>query len=107
LSDALESPPAGDSRIERPDIPPSELTRILRKVITEQYDGWADEPIPALSDKTPREAIATPEGREQVIDLLKLYEHGESRAALEEGREPVSYDFLWQELGLDRQRLLG
>ncbi len=64
------------------------------------YANWADEPIPALHDKTPREAIRTKEGKRDVIELIKSYEMGEAKRAKLQQCSPVSFDFLWQRLGL-------
>ena len=50
--------------------------------------------------RTPREAIKTPEGLEQVKFLLRTYEHGEVQQAQDQHRPPVSYDFLWHKLGI-------
>lgn len=38
------------------------------------WHRWLDEKIPALLDRTPREATATPAGRERVEVLLRSYE---------------------------------
>jgi hypothetical protein len=56
-----------------------------------------------LADKTPREAIETPEGLEQVKFLLHTYEHGEAQQAKIQHRAPVSYDFL----AVDRNNTVG
>jgi hypothetical protein len=37
---------------------------------------------------------------EQVKFLLHTYEHGEIQQAKNQQRPPVSYDFLWRELGI-------
>ena len=70
------------------------------------YDNWADEPIPALRNKTPREAIRSKEGKRDVIELLKSYEKGEARQAKMEQRSPVSFEFLWNDLGLEREEIV-
>jgi len=79
---------------------PEALTQIIETSLHNAYAGWADQPIPALADQTPRAAIKTPEGLEQVKFLLRTYEHGEARQARDQNRPPVSYDFLWRELGI-------
>jgi len=56
--------------------------------------------LQALGEQTPREAIQTPEGRQQVVDLLDTYDRNERRMAGEQGREPLSFDFLRREVGL-------
>jgi SEC-C motif-containing protein len=91
--EALESPAPAQ-------LPPEVMTEIIEKHIRKSYANWADQPLPALDDRTPREAIRTPEGLEQVKFLLHSYEHSEARQARDQHRAPVSYDFLWQKLGL-------
>jgi hypothetical protein len=76
------------------------LTELIEKRIRELYVNWADKPLPILGDRTPREAIQTPEGLEQVKFLLHTYEHGEAQQAKAQHRAPVSYEFLWQSVGI-------
>jgi hypothetical protein len=83
-----------------PQLPPEVITEIIEKHIRQSYADWADQPLPALDNRTPREAIKTPEGLEQVKFLLHTYEHGEIQQAQDQHRPPVSYDFLWYKLGL-------
>jgi hypothetical protein len=82
-------------------------TELMQQVLESHYKDWAEDRIPALDGRTPREAVGTPEGREAVIGLLKLYEEAEARAARNEGREPASLQFLWDAVGLDRDEVLG
>lgn len=86
------SPPA--------QLPPEVIAEVIGKRIRQLYADWADQPLPVLDDKTPREAIQIPEGLEQVKFLLHTYEHGEIQQAKNQQRPPVSYDFLWHELGI-------
>lgn len=81
-------------------------TELVQELLESRYKDWADDHIPALGGKTPREAVRTPEGREAVIGLLKIYEAGEAHAALDESREPASFQFLWDAVGLDREEVL-
>jgi SEC-C motif/Protein of unknown function (DUF2384) len=81
-------------------LPPAVMTEIIEKHIRQTYADWTDHPLPALDNRTPREAIRTPEGLEQVRFLLHSYEHSEARQARDQHRAPVSYDFLWHKLGL-------
>ncbi len=91
-----------ESAAPRPDIPPEAMADIIEKVYRSTYANWADEPIPLLGNRTPREAIRTPAGLERVKGLLRMYEQSEKAAAAREGRRAISYDFLWQQLGLAR-----
>jgi hypothetical protein len=83
--------------------PPEQITAISQQFHQQQYVNWADEPIPALADRTPRDAMKTPEGRDKVLRLLRTYEGGELRRAREEGREPADLGFLWRQLGVKRE----
>jgi hypothetical protein len=61
------------------------------------YADWVDVPLPALRGKTPREAVGTKAGKEQVDLLLRDCEYHESRLS-----EAERFDFssIRHELGL-------
>jgi hypothetical protein len=80
--------------------PPEVMTEAIKKRIHQLYSDWADKSLAELENRTPREAIKTPEGLERVKYLLHTYEQSESRQSKEQRRMPVSYDFLWNELGI-------
>ena len=81
-------------------ISPQELTKVIEATMHRMYANWADEPIPMLENQTPRQAMTTPAGLERVKGLIRSYEASEQLSAKEQQREPVSYDFLWEALGL-------
>jgi SEC-C motif/Protein of unknown function (DUF2384) len=83
-------------------IDPAELAHAMAGMIQRSYARWADEPLPALNGQTPRQAMANATGLERVKGLLRSYEDGEVRMAAEQGRAEISYQFLWDELGLQR-----
>ncbi|MEX2498931.1 MAG: SEC-C metal-binding domain-containing protein [Wenzhouxiangellaceae bacterium] len=97
----LETMPPG-SEDAPPELPPEVLSGLLTEVVRRNYADWADEPVPALGDRTPRDAIQTPAGLDRVKGLLRSYEHGEVRSVHEQNRDPVSFQFLWDELGISR-----
>ena len=51
----------------------------------EMEQEWVDRPIPALEGRTPREALADPEHRDDVIELLRDFESREDAAGAEHG----------------------
>ena len=69
------------------------------------YEKWFHDKIPALDNKTPLEAIKTKQGKEKVIELLKLYENGEERNKLEL-RPYYDLSWVWQRLGLEKESIL-
>jgi hypothetical protein len=98
---ALKSPLA--KRTGLPEgMDPEVMAGIIESAILRSYAHWADEPIPALSDQTPRQAIRTAAGLERVKGLLRSYEDGEAQQAAQQGRREISYQFLWDALGLTR-----
>jgi hypothetical protein len=85
-----------------PGLDPGALADAIAGVVKRSYAHWADEPIPALNGQTPRQAIGSATGLERVKGLLRSFEDGEARMAAQQGRAEVSYQFLWDELGLQR-----
>lgn len=92
----------GDEAALDPDgaIPPELKSRLIEQLYRKQYAGMADRPIPALGDKSPREALQEPGGKRRVRLWLEGFERNEQRMADDDGREPVDLGFLWQEIGL-------
>jgi hypothetical protein len=78
--------------------PTPEMLEVLREHKARYYGDWADQTIPALDGRTPREASREPEGRGRLDALIKEMESMESRLPVAE-----QYDFqvLRQLLSLD------
>ncbi len=85
-----------------PELDAAALSQMMTEVIHNTYANWADEPIPALDHKTPRQAIKTSTGLERVKGLLRSYEANEASQARQQNRTEISYDFLWAALGIPR-----
>jgi len=98
--------PSGAAARAAPALPdgldPQDLADAIANVVKRSYANWADEPIPALDGQTPRQAIGSAAGLERVKGLLRGYEQGEADQASRQGRSPISYQFLWDALGLSR-----
>ncbi|MEE9417973.1 MAG: hypothetical protein V3W43_00765 [Desulfatiglandaceae bacterium] len=62
------------------------------------YMNWADTKVPLLGNRTPKEAVKDPEGKRQVISLVKDWENLQARAK----NPQFIFDFnkLRKELGL-------
>jgi hypothetical protein len=78
-------------------LPADEANTLVLEFKRRHYADWGDHPLPALGGKTPRAAVRTQAGREQVDLLLKECEMMEAR-----GPEGQRFDFsvLRGELGL-------
>lgn len=99
-SDAARAPKA--AAVSAQGLPPEVMAQATEQVLHRHYANWADETIPALGGLTPRHAITTPSGLERVKGLLREYENGEQRQSAAQGRPAVSYQFLWDALGISR-----
>jgi Antitoxin Xre/MbcA/ParS C-terminal toxin-binding domain len=78
---------------------PEEIEAMQAEMEAQYHREWLDQKIPALGDRTPREAVRTFEGRVRVMRLLKEMEAVEG-ARVRDGK--LAYDFaeLTQELGI-------
>ena len=97
---AEDAPAAAPKDASR--LPPEALAQAIQEYVDRYYARWCDEAIPVLGGLTPRQAMATPAGLERVKGLLREYEDGERRQSAAQGRPAVSYQFLWDALGLSR-----
>lgn len=83
-------------------ISPELSSDLFQSVVLQTYKGWADKPLPMLDNHTPRELCATPQGQERVRGVLELYEANEREMAARMKRPGISYQFLWDQVGLSR-----
>lgn len=77
------------------------LADAVESVIKRSYANWADEPIQRWTAARRARDPSVP-GLERVKGLLRSYEDGEVRQATQQGRRAISYQFLWDALGLRR-----
>ena len=76
----------------------------MREFLDRHYRQVIEEPLPALGNLPPREAVRTPEGRQKVIGWLKNLENGEGRRARKDGTPPYDFSWMWRELGVLEDR---
>ncbi len=55
-----------------------EIQKVLAETMRSHWEGWVDMKIPALGQRTPREAVRTADGREAVEALLIDFERGKA-----------------------------
>ncbi|HKN01790.1 MAG TPA: hypothetical protein VJX23_14830, partial [Candidatus Binataceae bacterium] len=87
-----------------PKLPPEEAARVTRELVDRHYRRVIDEPLPALGNLPPREAVRTPAGRQKVIGWLKHLENGEGRRARKDATPPYDFSWMWRELGVLEER---
>jgi hypothetical protein len=86
------------------DIDPEIKAEIIQHALDRHYRRVLDEPVPALGDKTPRQCVRSKQGREKVIEWLKLLENNEQRRAASQGEQPYDSRWMWDELKLGKHR---
>jgi hypothetical protein len=94
----LEDPDTRPRTDKRDALPPSVADRLIQEAKAKHYAEWADHPLPALNGKTPRAAVRTKAGREQVDLLIKSFENTEARSPT---GERFDFTLIRKELGLD------
>ena|GEM_PF-5890376 len=77
---------------------PVDMQAVKAQLLTEHLHAWLDNPIPALNNKTPRRAVRSSRGRDDVSAMLL-----EQERILRRGSHADRIDFapLWSSLGLD------
>jgi len=91
--------PVDDGREEEP-IPLDVQRQVVHQMLATHYRRWLDEPVPALDDLTPRQAVAKRSHRQRVISLLKDIEVGSARRGPDDPGADFDFSWLWNELGL-------
>jgi hypothetical protein len=82
---------------------PIEVQQQLYTTFMERHcREWLGEKIPALGGKTPKQAIRSKRGREQVEELLKSFENTEEHNK-KAGKPYYNLTWMWNELGIERE----
>jgi hypothetical protein len=84
-----------------PDLPPEIVATLIHDHMDRHYRETLDQPVGMLGNKTPRQAVKTPKGREKAAEWLKYLEN--QSAARPDPADPMAgYDFswMWEELGI-------
>ncbi len=95
---------AGGGKAEAPDalslLDHPEVRAQVDQMMMRHYENWVEDPIPALGDVTPLEAVKSRNGRERVEALVNSIEHdGEKNSP---PLNPAVIEMLRERLGLDR-----
>lgn len=85
-----------------PNIPPEELNRIIHAELDRHYRETLDQPVPALGNKTPRQAVKSAKGRQAAIDWLKGIESRSGSVGGDQMTRPYDFAWIWAELGIER-----
>jgi hypothetical protein len=98
------SPPRPARSSEPPPLPPYDMKRIVHQGMTDHYRRTLDEPIPALGNRLPRQAVKTARGKDKVIAWLKMLENSTGRRDPDDPMASYDFTWMWDELGLSEHR---
>lgn len=84
-----------------PSLPPDVEAELLHQYYENHYRAWVDQPVPALDNRTPRQAARDQRRRQKLVTLLKDFENRAAHDA-KEGRPSYDFTWMWKELGLER-----
>jgi hypothetical protein len=85
---------------EEGEAPSEDQKQVVHQVLENHYRKWLYEPLPALDDAAPRDAVTDPVTRVEVVKLL--LEAEERTRTSSWPMNEFDFDFLWEELGLSR-----
>jgi hypothetical protein len=97
LLEGISAPAHTTSKIEA--APPADAANLAQWVRESQWKTFADEPVPMLDNRTPREAANDPALRPRLIQLMKTHVRGVDEDNLRKGTS-ANINPLLRELGL-------
>ncbi|MFT5287920.1 MAG: hypothetical protein ACI8TQ_004108, partial [Planctomycetota bacterium] len=92
--------PLDDRLPSEDDEPTPEMIEMLKDMMFKHYKDWVDQPVPALSNLTPRHACKSAEGQRMVEQLVRTMPAMQTP----NGPVPVPRDAILIELGLQTKR---
>ena len=98
---AAESAASDSGSLDMATLPPEARAQI-QQTMDDIRMRWADEEVPALGGRTPRQAVRTEAGRREVVQLINDFENMERRAP--NPQLTFDYNRLRRELGLEEER---
>lgn len=96
LEESQRSPRHTRALEDPSDLPP-ELKETVHQMMREHMTTWLDTPIPMLDGKTPRQAVRSEKGRDDVTHLLVRQQQGFNANPQTAG---IDLSEIWQVLGL-------
>lgn len=81
-------------------VPPEIAAQVIAQAEERHYRAWIDTPLPALFDKTPRQAARIRSLRRLLVNLLKDFDVASARCR-NAGEHAYDFAWMWSELGID------
>ncbi|MDX1440631.1 MAG: hypothetical protein R3284_12085 [Rubricoccaceae bacterium] len=87
-----------------PELPLGLEDQIFAEYSDRHYQQTLSQKIPALGDRTPRQAARSKTGRVKLVNWLKYLENADTRRARHQEQSPYDFSWMWEELGISDLR---
>lgn len=85
-------------------LPPEISGPLLQQFMDDHYRKCLHQPIGMLNGKTPKQAVRSKKGRDQLVEWLKYLENGTARQVRDESAAAYDITWMWEELGISELR---
>lgn len=93
-----------DRDIAPETVPPEIAAPLIKDFMDDHYRKCLNQPIGMLDGKTPRAAVRSKKGREQVVAWLKNLENSTARRAQDDPTAAYDFTWMWEDLGVADRR---
>jgi hypothetical protein len=94
-----DAAPMEMEQVELP-FPPEAEEAAQRQVLDRHYRETLSSPVPMLGGRSPKQAVRSKAGREQVVEWLKYLENQDAHRAQVQGEAAYDFTWMWQALGI-------
>ena len=105
LDRAMAEHRAKASEADAPESLPAEIAGpLIRQAMDDHYRKCLNQPVGMLDGKSPRAAVRSRKGRDQVVAWLKYLENSAARRAADDPSAAYDFTWMWEELGISDLR---
>jgi len=104
IEQMLKSRPNADAKAAPSRLSAEDERAFVHQSLDRHYAKMLDEPVPSLGNVTPREAAKTAQGRDKLIDWLKLLENHSAKQPAGDPMADYDFTWLWEKLGVSELR---
>jgi hypothetical protein len=92
----------GVRSMDQPELPlsPANAETAVKQVLDRHYRETLKSPVPMLGGRTPKQAVRSKSGRQQVVEWLKYLENQSTHRAEASGEPSYDFTWMWKALGI-------
>jgi hypothetical protein len=101
LDQAMAEHRAKASEADAPEPLPAAIAGpLIKQAMDDHYRKCLNQPVGMLEGKSPRAAVRSKKGRDQVVAWLKYLENSAARRAADDPTAAYDFTWMWEELGI-------